>query len=304
MDNEASVDGLPERRVHRLLCFLVVQSQGGDLGDMAKAGELFHRLLGAGGKPLQLLHHEIHHIISVTLRVDAIDLPSPGLRNRVKREQPLLGQLGQKLDRKEWIAAGLFVNQLRQRPRALEVTVYGTGGKPADIVEPEGRQHYLTHPRIRFLYRLQRSQKWVSGIDLVVPIGADQQQVPHLRVRDQMLDEVERGDIQPLQIIEEQRERMLPPGEHAKKAPEHQLKSVLRFSRRQVGDGRLFPDDELQFGNEVDDDLCVRAKRLCQGASPLLHFRFTLDEDLADQGLEGLRQRRVRYVALVLVELT
>ena len=109
----------------------------------------------------------------------------------------------------------------------------------------------------------------MSGTDLVVPIGADQQQVPHLRVRDQMLDEVERGGIQPLQIIEEQRERMLRRGERAKEAPEHQLKSVLRFLRRQVGNGRLFPDDELQFGNEVDHQLSVRPERLCQGAPPL-----------------------------------
>ena len=87
----------------------------------------------------------------------------------------------------------------------------GTGDEPADIVEPKRRQHDLAHPRVRFLDRLQRSQKRVSGTDLVVPIGADQQQVPHLRVRDQVLDEVERGGIQPLQIIEEQRERMLPP---------------------------------------------------------------------------------------------
>jgi hypothetical protein len=32
----------------------------------------------------------------------------------------------------------------------------------------------------------------VRGTDLVVPVGADQQQVPHFRVRNQMLKEVER----------------------------------------------------------------------------------------------------------------
>ena len=81
------------------------------------------------------------------------------------------------------------------------------------------------------------------------------------------------------------------------------MKSVLRFLRRQVGNGRLFPDDELQLGNEIDDQLSVRPERLCQGAPPLLHFRFALDEDLADQGLEGLCEGRIGDVALVLVEL-
>src|ERR1700733_10136660 len=40
-----------------------------------------------------------------------------------------------------------------------------------------------------------------------------------------------------------------------------------------------------------------------QRALPLGHFRLALGEDLTDEGLEGLRQSRVRDVALVLVEL-
>ena len=70
--------------------------------------------------------------------------------------------------------------------------------------------------------RLQRPQKRVRGADLVVSIGPDQKQVPHLRVRDQVLEEVERRCIKPLQIVEEQRERMLLPREYAEKAPEDQ----------------------------------------------------------------------------------
>ena len=41
----------------------------------------------------------------------------------------------------------------------------------------------------------------------------------------------------------------------------------------------------------------------CRAVPPLAHLRFALDEDLTDQGLEGLCQGRVRDVALVLVEL-
>ena len=51
----------------------------------------------------------------------------------------------------------------------------------------------------------------VRGADLVVPVGADQQQVAHLRMRDQMLEQIEGRRIQPLQIVEEQRQRMLRP---------------------------------------------------------------------------------------------
>ena len=68
----------------------------------------------------------------------------------------------------------------------------------------------------------------MRGTDLVVPIGADQQQVPHVRVRDQMLEQVERRRVQPLQIIEKQRERMFRPSEDTEEPPEHQLEARLR----------------------------------------------------------------------------
>src|SRR5580704_12557170 len=118
-----------------------------------------------------------------------------------------------------------------------------------------------------------------------------------------MLDEFESGGIQPLQIIEEQREGMLRPGEHVQKTLEHQLKSILRFPWRQVWSRRLFADDELQLRNKVDDELSIRPERLFQVAPPGLHFRFAPDENLTDQRLEGLREGGVRNVALVLVEL-
>src|ERR1700686_934080 len=49
--------------------------------------------------------------------------------------------------------------------------------------------------------RLKSPQKRVRGSDLVVSIGPDQQQVPHLADRDQRLGQVERRCPQPLQIL-------------------------------------------------------------------------------------------------------
>ncbi len=80
-------------------------------------------------------------------------------------------------------------------------------------------------------------------------------------MRDQVLDEVERRGIQPLQIVEEQRERVLP-REYAEEAPEHRLETALHVVRRQIRDRWLFSDHELQLGNEVDDELTIRPQRL------------------------------------------
>src|SRR6266853_6229933 len=177
------------------------------------------------------------------------------------------------------------------------------GDEPANIIELEPRQHDLMHPRIDSADRLQRPQKRVRGADLVVTVGANQQQVPHLWMRDQVHEEVERRCIKPLQIIKKQGERMLLAREYAKEAPEHHLETVLRVLRRQVRDRRLFSDHELQLRNEVDDELTVRAQRLTQGAPPSAKLRLALAQNLAHQALEGLAQGGVGNVALILVEL-
>ncbi len=105
------------------------------------------------------------------------------------------------------------------------------------------------------------SRPRVPGADLVVPVGPDQQQMAHLRVRDEVLEEVERRCIKPLQIVKEQGERVLLAREHPEEAPEHHLEAALHVLRRQVRDRRLFSDHELQLGNEVHDELSIWAQR-------------------------------------------
>ena len=56
-------------------------------------------------------------------------------------------------------------------------------------------------------------------------------------------------------------------------------------------------------GIRFDDQLAIRPQRLQKGAPPMVYLGFALDQDLTHQHLECLCQRRVWYVALVLVEL-
>ena len=53
-----------------------------------------------------------------------------------------------------------------------------------------------------------RMSGWV-GANLIVAVGADQQQMPHILLGQKILDEIEGRGIEPLQIVEEQRQRML-----------------------------------------------------------------------------------------------
>jgi hypothetical protein len=49
-----------------------------------------------------------------------------------------------------------------------------------------------------------------------------------------VFEQLERRAIQPLQIVQEQRERVLLAREHAEEAPEYHLEAVLGLLRRQV----------------------------------------------------------------------
>jgi hypothetical protein len=163
----------------------------------------------------------------------------PGWCDGVEREEPDFVQRREELDREEWIAAGLLVHQLRQGPGVFRLAMQRVGDEPANIGEPERRQHDLLDPDSGAADRIQPSNERVRGVDLVVPICPDQQQAPHIRMGDQVLEEVERRGIQPLQIIEEQRERVLLAREHPQEPPENHPEAVLRVLRRQVRDLRL-----------------------------------------------------------------
>ena len=55
--------------------------------------------------------------------------------------------------------------------------------------------------------------------------------------------QVQRRYIEPLQIVEEQHQRMFRPGEDSDEAPKHKLEAPLRIMGRNLRDRRLFADD-------------------------------------------------------------
>ena len=80
----------------------------------------------------------------------------------------------------------------------------------------------------------------------------------HIRVGQQILQNIERCCIKPLQVVEEKSKWMLASCEYADKSPEDQLEAALRVLRRKNRDRCLFPDDELQFRDEVYNEKSIR----------------------------------------------
>ena len=108
----------------------------------------------------------------------------------------------------------------------------------------------------------------MGSIDLVVAISADQQQVLHVRLGQEILEHIERCRIEPLQIVEEQRQRMFRLCEHPDESPKNQLEPPLRVLRRKFGNWRLLADDELEFGDKVHHEPSVRPQRFKERVAP------------------------------------
>src|SRR5262249_53858685 len=107
----------------------------------------------------------------------------------------------------------------------------------------------------------------------------------------------------PLEVVEEEEERSASTGEGAEELSEHHGEAVLLLRERQRRDGGLLADDERDLGDEVDDELRVRPEGAEQPVAPRGDALLGLGEDLTDDVREGLSDRGVGNVALVLIEL-
>src|SRR4029077_6392328 len=120
-----------------------------------------------------------------------------------------------------------------------------------EVVTTERVQANFLHLCSGLADRIELAYQRMRRIDLVVAIGADQHQMLQLRPGQQILQQIERRRVEPLQIVKEQGQRMFRLGEDADKTPEHELKPALRLPRLELRDRRRLADDELQVGDQV-----------------------------------------------------
>src|SRR5262249_2441295 len=125
----------------------------------------------------------------------------------------------------------------------------------------------------------------------------------HVGVRQKVVEERQLRRVEPLHVVEEERQGMLRPGEDAEEAPEHQLEAPVRVLGRQLRDRWLVAEDARELGDEVDQELAVRAQCLPQGGAPTAQLGLARAEQWPHEALKRLRERRIRDVTLVLVEL-
>src|SRR5579871_4892883 len=166
---------------------------------MSNAGELPGCSASRRWKPVQLVCHEVHNVVGIALGANGIRIPPPSGAFMVEKNQPLFNQGLEKLNGKKWIARSLAVNELPQRLRELQSAMKAVCNQVRQGIGVQRRQADLPHGSLGFTDCRQLTHQRMSGVDLIVPISAN-----HEQVRQMLLKEVEGRRIQPLQIVEKQ----------------------------------------------------------------------------------------------------
>src|SRR5436190_6192030 len=107
--NQLQTDRLPQIRADLLLRGPVNDRKCRDFVDVAEAGKLLQCSLGLGGQAGQLPDHQVHHVVGVTLGVNAIETPGPARVAMVEGQQSLFGERREELDREKRIAGRLLM---------------------------------------------------------------------------------------------------------------------------------------------------------------------------------------------------
>ncbi len=286
--NQLLTNGLPQCGLDLLPRGPENDRQHRNLSDGAETGQKLQRPLRFGRQARQLPDHEVHHIVGVALGANALELPRPARDIMIKRQQVLLGERMKKLNDKERVASRLLVHQLCQPSSPPRRAAKRIRDQLPDVFMGQRRERDLRDLSAFALDGFELAHQRMRSINLVLPVGADQQQVPDVRLGQKIVEEIECCCVEPLQIVEEQCQRMVRPREHADEPPDHQLETPLRVLWREFGDRRLFTDDKVEFGDEVDHEPCVRAQRLQQRFAPARHLALALAEQRAHQALKRL----------------
>ena len=113
---------------------------------------------------------------------------------------------------------------LSERPNLVGRSSQGVAQQLVDVVYCERAEDDLINSRAGSAQILQLEHQRMCGADLIVAICADHQQVSRVGMEKEIFDERQRGRIEPLQVIDENDERVFRPREHADEPLEYGLK--------------------------------------------------------------------------------
>src|SRR5215831_11766487 len=154
------------------------------------------------------------------------------------------------------------------------------------MLSAERPKRDLLYPSASGLDRVELAHERMACRDFVVAVGADEEKMAQIGPAQQVFQQIERRCVEPLQVIEEERQGMFRPREDADKLSKHQLEAPLRVLWRKLRNRRRLSADELQFRNQTHNQSCVQAQRLPQSVAPPREVPFALAEQRPYQALK------------------
>src|SRR6185312_17465293 len=99
-----------------------------------EASQLSQRFLCADGQPRQLSSQELHHVVCVSLGVDAGHFPGPSPPLLIEGQETFIDEHVKKLDHEERIAVRLRMHQGCERINLLCVAAKCICNKISDVI--------------------------------------------------------------------------------------------------------------------------------------------------------------------------
>ena len=124
------------------------------------------------------------------------------------------------------------------------------------------------HARSAGLQPIDGPCQEVPGVDFVVTVRADEQQVMDIEAGQQPVQRLECRRIRPLQIVQKHNQRMLAPGERADEALEHVPESIARLRRIEWRRCGLLTENQLDLRDDLRQDSAVCPERFGQTSPP------------------------------------
>ena len=120
-------------------------------------------------------------------------------------------------------------------------------------------------------------------IHFVIAISANDHQMAHRLIREQVTQKFQGCRIDPLQIIQKYHQWMIGLTKYQYEIAENQIDPVLRLGRLQLRYRRLRTENDLKIRQCVDDELSVGSECLLQPHSPIIQLLFIFSQHLLDQ---------------------
>ena len=267
-----------------------------EIEDVAEARGELEGALGRWRQRADLFGDQPGHVLAHGRGADPVDVPAPPAGLGVEGDEPVVVERQEELADQERVALGALRDQRAELPhgRGRGLGGHRIGHELLDVGGPEGTKGHGLDGGAPGAERLDGDRERVGGRHLVVAVRPHQQQVPRAVALHEEADQLDRGEIRVLEVVEEQGHRVVQLRERFEQAPEDQPEAVLRLGRPQRRDGRLRAYDERELGDHVDQDAAVGSKGGEQTLAPARHLVLALPQDLPEDPAQRLDEAAVR----------